>query len=117
MNYLYAFLIGGCLCGLFQLLWMATKASPLTLLKIGFALSAILASLGLTSKLISLAGAGFFVMVVGAGDAVYNGTIALLGGDPIPLLEFFAVIAALLLFGLTCGYLTPVAPKKQKREQ
>ncbi|HMM06193.1 MAG TPA: SpoVA/SpoVAEb family sporulation membrane protein [Clostridiales bacterium] len=117
MIYLYAFLIGGCLCGLFQFLWMTTKVSPLTLLKIGFALAAVLASLGLTGKLISLAGAGFFVMVVGAGDAVYSGTVALLGGDPIPLLEFFAVIAVLLLFGLSCGYLTPVASKKQRREQ
>ncbi len=117
MIYLYAFLIGGGLCGLFQLLWMTTKASPLTLLKIGFALSAVLASLGLTGKLIRFAGAGFYVMVVGAGDAVYNGAVALLGGDPIPLLEFFAVIAALLLFGLTCGYLTPIAPKKQRRKK
>lgn len=117
MIYLYAFLIGGGLCGLFQLISMVTKAGPLTLLKIGFALAAVLASLGVTGKLVGLGGAGFFVMVVGAGDAVYSGTVALLQGNPIPLLEFFAVVAALLLFGIGCGYLTPVRAEKTNKKQ
>lgn len=113
MIYLYAFLIGGSLCALFQIAWMATRVSPLTLLKIGFALAAIFASLGITGKLISFADAGFFVMVVGAGDATFNGTIALIGGNPLPLLEFLAVIVTLIFLGFIGGYLSPVSVKKQ----
>lgn len=115
MIYLHAFLLGGGLCGLFQLLWMTTKASPLTLLKTGFALAAVLASLGITGKLIEFADAGFFVMVVGAGDATFNGTIALFNGNAKPLLEFIAVIMTLIFLGLIGGYLAPVSLKKEKR--
>ena len=111
MIYLYAFLVGGLLCAVFQLLWMITKASPLTLLKIGFALAAVLSSFGLTGKLADFAHAGFFVMVVGAGDAVYSGTVALLNGNPLPLLKFLAVIAILVTLGLSGGYLIPLSTK------
>lgn len=115
MIYLYAFLGGGLLCAVFQLVWMATKASPLTLLKIGFALAAVGASLGVTGKFMGFAEAGFFVMVVGAGDATYSGTVSLLNGDPVPILEFFAVIAFLILLGLISGALAP--PDKDKEDK
>ena len=116
MIYLQAFLVGGLLCAVFQLVWMATKASPLTLLKIGFVLAAILASFGVTAKLVSFADAGFFVMVVGAGDATYSGTVALLSGNPVPLVEFFAVIVLLVLFGLIGGYLAPSGRAKNGKD-
>lgn len=112
MIYLYAFLIGGSFCALFQIIWMATKLSPLTLLKIGFALAAIFASLGITGKLINLAEAGFFVMVAGAGDATFSGTAALIGGDPVPLLEFLAVIGTLILLGFIGGYFASISEIK-----
>ncbi len=114
MIYLQAFFVGGFLCALFQFLWMATKLSPTTLLKIGFILAAVLASFGITGKLMDFAQAGFFVMVVGAGDAAYSGTVALLNGDPSPLIQFLAVIAILILLGFIGGYITPISSKRSK---
>ena len=112
MIYLQAFFVGGLLCAVFQFLWMTTKLSPLVLLKIGLIIAAVLSSFGITGKLMDFAQAGFFVMVVGAGDAAYSGTIALLNGDPSPLIQFLVVIAILILLGFTGGYITPISSKR-----
>ncbi|MEG1497492.1 MAG: hypothetical protein RR385_08985, partial [Clostridiales bacterium] len=80
---------------------------PTTLLKIGFILSAALTPLGITAKLIDFGQCGFFLMVVGAGEAVYSNTLKLLMGNYIPFLQLLGVFSAIIILGVASGFLYP----------
>ncbi len=73
MNYLWAFLIGGLLCAIGQLLIDFTKLTPARIL-VGYVVTGvILGALGLYPKLVELAGAGATVPLSGFGNLLAKG--------------------------------------------
>lgn len=103
MEFIMAFLVGGALCLLFQLILDVTKAPVPYILLVGLAVGGILTPLGITDMLASWGGAGFTIMVVGAGQAICATTQAALAGSPWPLLSVLGVFVVLTLVGLICG--------------
>ena len=105
MIFLKAFLLGGVLCAVFQIFWSLTKAAPSTLLKIGFCISALLTPIGITGGLIAFGQCGFFVMVAGAGEAAFSGTLTALSGNGVPLLQLLGVFLSIIVIGTVCALL------------
>ncbi len=73
MDYLFAFLVGGGICAVGQLLMDFTKLTPARILT-GFVVSGvILSAAGLYKPLVEFAGAGATVPIVGFGHLLYTG--------------------------------------------
>ena len=73
MEYLKAFLTGGCLCLVGQLLIDRTKLTPARIL-VGYVVAGvILGSLGIYEKIIDFGGAGASVPLTGFGYTLANG--------------------------------------------
>ena len=68
MNYLWAFLIGGALCAVGQVLISYTKLTPARILVIYVVAGVVLGAFGLYRPLIDLAGAGASVPLTGFGN-------------------------------------------------
>ena len=68
MIYLYAFLIGGLICMVGQLLMDLTKLTPARILVLFVCLGVVLGGLGWYPKLVELAGAGATVPLTGFGN-------------------------------------------------
>ncbi len=106
MNYLLAFLVGGVLCVIGQLLIDDTKLTPARIL-VGYVVAGvILGGLGIYPHLVDLAGAGATVPLSGFGnllaqgirkDVDANGLLGVLTGG---LTSAAGGISAALLFGL-----------------
>jgi stage V sporulation protein AE len=104
MEYLYAFLIGGALCVVGQLLFDATKLTMPRILVIFVVAGAILTGLGLYEPLVKLAQNGATVPLTGFGynltkgamDGAKDGFIAALGGG---IKNTAAGITAAVVFG------------------
>ncbi|HHY98141.1 MAG TPA: SpoVA/SpoVAEb family sporulation membrane protein [Firmicutes bacterium] len=75
MTYILAFLIGGLICGLGQLILDNTSLTPGHMLVIFTVAGAILGGLGLYEPLVRLAGAGALVPVSGFGASLVRGVI------------------------------------------
>ena len=73
MQYIYAFLIGGILCVIAQILIDKTKLTPARILVIYVTAGVILTALGLYEPLVDLAGAGATVPLTGFGYALAKG--------------------------------------------
>jgi len=73
--YLWAFLIGGLICGLGQLFLEYTPYLPGHLLVLLVVSGAVLSALGIYEKLIELAGAGVTVPVSNFGNILAQGVI------------------------------------------
>ena len=106
MNYLWAFLIGGLICAIGQVLIDFTKLTPARIL-VGYVVTGvILGALGLYPKLVEFAGAGASVPLSGFGNLLAkgiregiaeNGLIGILTGG---LTSAAGGITAAMLFGL-----------------
>ncbi len=75
ISYIWAFLIGGLICGLAQLVLDHTNLTPAHVLVGLTMLGAILTGLGLYQPIVDLAGAGAVVPVSGFGNAITTGMI------------------------------------------
>ena len=74
MQYLYAFIIGGLLCVIGQILVSKTKLTPARIL-VGYVVAGVvLGGLGIYNKLIEFAGAGATVPLTGFGSLLAKGT-------------------------------------------
>lgn len=73
MDYIRAFLVGGLICALVQILLEKTKLLPGRIMVILVCLGAALGSVGLYDKLIDFAGAGASVPLPGFGNALWKG--------------------------------------------
>ncbi len=73
MQYIYAFLIGGILCVIAQILIDKTKLTPARILVIYVTAGVILTALGLYEPLVNFAGAGATVPLTGFGYALAKG--------------------------------------------
>ena len=73
MIFLKAFLIGGLICVIGQLLIDLTKLTPAKILVLFVCLGVLLGGLGLYDKLVDFAGAGATIPLTGSGNALANG--------------------------------------------
>ena len=79
MPYLNAFLFGGFLCAVAQLLIDFTKMTPARILVLYVTVGVVLTFLGLYNPLVELFGAGATVPLTGFGNALANGVIKGIG--------------------------------------
>ncbi len=105
MQYIYAFMIGGLLCSIAQILIDKTKLTPARILVIYVVSGVILTALGLYEPLVNFAGAGATVPLTGFGYSLAKGieeNVAkngLLGAFTGGLTACSAGIAAAIFFG------------------
>jgi stage V sporulation protein AE len=106
MDYLRAFLVGGALCALGQLLVDYTKMTPGRILVAFVVCGVVLGAFGLYDPLIEYAGAGATVPLLGFGNTIAKGTLeavrkeGLLGALTGGLSASSGGIAASVFFGL-----------------
>ncbi len=75
MEYLKAFLVGGSICIIGQVILDTTKLTPAHILVSFLTLGVILGGLGLYKPLVEYAGAGATVPIVGFGNTLAKGAI------------------------------------------
>ncbi|MBE6878279.1 MAG: stage V sporulation protein AE [Ruminococcaceae bacterium] len=73
MNYLWAFLVGGAICVVGQLLIDLTKLTPARILVIFVVSGVVLSALGIWEPLVDFAGAGATVPILGFGHTLAQG--------------------------------------------
>ncbi len=73
MNYLWAFLVGGAICVLGQLLIDLTKLTPARILVIFVVSGVVLSAVGIWEPLVDFAGAGATVPIIGFGHTLAQG--------------------------------------------
>lgn len=76
MSYLYAFLIGGVICTVGQILIDKTKLTPARIVVLFVVLGVALTGLGLYEPLVKFAGAGATVPITGFGYSLAKGVEA-----------------------------------------
>ena len=105
MQYLWAFLIGGAICTVGQLLLSYTRLTSARILVLFVVLGVVLGGLGLYQPLVDLAGAGASVPLLGFGNALAKGAIegakehGILGALSGGMSATAAGISAAVLFG------------------
>ena len=109
MEYLKAFLLGGVLCVIGQILIDKTKLTPARILVGYIVAGVILSAVGLYGPLAEFAGAGATVPLTGFGHALTNGVkkavqeIGFMGAFTGGLTSTAAGIAAAVFFGATAA--------------
>lgn len=115
MNYVWAFVVGGALCVLGQLLIDLTKFTPARILVAFVVSGVVLSALGLYEPLAEFAGAGATVPLLGFGHLLAQGVLdavaerGLLGA----LTGGFTAAAAGITASLTTGFLLSVISKSR----
>ena len=105
MQYLWAFLIGGAICTVGQLLLSFTRLTSARILVLFVVAGVVLGGLGLYQPLVDFAGAGASVPLLGFGNALAKGAIegakehGILGAFSGGLSATAAGISAAVLFG------------------
>ena len=105
MQYLWAFLIGGAICTVGQLLLSFTRLTSARILVLFVVAGVVLGGLGLYQPLVDFAGAGASVPLLGFGNALAKGAIegakehGILGAFSGWLNATAAGISAAVLFG------------------
>ncbi len=118
MNYLWAFVIGGAICVVGQLLLGLTKLTPARILVVFVVAGVVLAAVGLYKPLVEFAGGGATVPLTGFGYNLAKGTMeavdeygilgALIGG----VKSSAAGIAAAVVFGFLASVCFSARTKK-----
>lgn len=105
MHYLWAFLVGGAICAVGQLLLSFTRLTSARILVLFVVLGVVLGGLGLYQPLVDFAGAGASVPLLGFGNSLAKGAIegakehGVLGALSGGLSATAAGISAAILFG------------------
>lgn len=118
MDYLKAFLIGGAICAIGQILLSRTNMTSARILVLFVTAGVVLGAVGLYQPLVDFAGAGASVPLTGFGNALAKGAIegakekGLLGAFTGGISETAGGVAAAILF----GYLNAIIfqPKTKK---
>jgi stage V sporulation protein AE len=118
LKFLYAFLVGGIICSIGQILIDRTKLTPARILVLFVTLGGVLGALGIYQKIVDFGGAGATVPLMGFGYNLTKGAFkdvdqfGLLGAFTGGIKAGAAGIAAAIFF----GYLISVVFKpKAKR--
>ncbi|MBQ1821525.1 MAG: stage V sporulation protein AE [Clostridia bacterium] len=105
MQYLYAFLIGGAICAVGQVLLSFTRLTSARILVLFVVSGVVLGALGVYQPLADFAGAGASVPLLGFGNALAKGAIegarehGILGAFSGGISATAAGVAASILFG------------------
>lgn len=75
MEFFYAFIIGGAICVVGQILMDTTKLTPARILVAFVTLGTVLGAFGLYDKVIEIGGSGATVPLVGFGNSLAKGAI------------------------------------------
>ena len=81
MNFFYAFIIGGAICVVGQILMDTTKLTPARILVAFVTLGAVLGGFGLYDKVIEIGGSGATVPLIGFGNSLAKGAIKAVNED------------------------------------
>ncbi|MDO4563136.1 MAG: stage V sporulation protein AE [Clostridia bacterium] len=117
MNYIWAFLIGGALCAVGQLLIDLTKLTAARILTFYVCAGVFLSLVGWYGKLVDFAGAGATVPLTGFGYSLYNGVVdaveqnGLIGVLQGGLTATAGGIAAAVLFAAIAALVSKPRPK------
>ena len=120
MDYLWAFLVGGALCAIGQVLIDLTKLTPARILVIYVVAGVILGACGLYEPLVEFAGAGATVPLTGFGYQLAKGVYlavmesGLLGAFTGGLRACASGITAAVIFGLVAALLFKRGDKTAK---
>lgn len=76
MDYLKAFLVGGVICAIAQIIYDNTKLAPAHILVAFTVAGAVLGGLGIYEPLAQFAGAGAIIPVSGFGNAIVTGMMS-----------------------------------------
>lgn len=76
ISYISAFLVGGLICSLGQILIDKTKLTPARILVLFVTVGVILTALGLYQKVVDLGGAGATIPLTGFGYSLAKGTFS-----------------------------------------
>ena len=79
MDYVWAFVVGGGICVIGQLLLSLTRLTPARILVVFVTVGVVLSALGLYEPLVELAGAGATVPLTGFGYSLGKGAIEAVG--------------------------------------
>ena len=118
MDYLKAFLVGGLLCVIGQILIDRTKLTPARILVAYVVAGVLLGAVGLYDKLVDFAGAGATVPLTGFGYLISTGVReavdehGLLGALSGPITAAAVGITASLVFSLIAAFIFKSRPKK-----
>lgn len=115
MQYLYAFLIGGGICLIGQVLIDFTKLTPARILTFFVVAGVALSAVGLYDPLVEIAGAGATVPISGFGHLLYEGVKTALSEDGLlgVLSGGFTAAAAGVAASLVCGIIVAVLFKSK----
>lgn len=119
MDYLYAFLVGGIICAIGQVLIDKTKLTPARILVIFVVAGVILTSIGLYQKLVDFGGAGATIPLTGFGYSLAKGVmkevdkIGLLGAFTGGFKATAAGLAAAVFFGFIMAIIFSPKPKRK----
>lgn len=112
MKFIYAFVVGGMLCTIAQILIDKTKLSPARIMVSYVVVGVILTGVGIYEPLVKLAGAGATVPIMGFGYSLAKGAqkmvsekgwLGVLGGG---VSGTGTGIAAAIVFGFVCAVLS-----------
>ena len=118
IRYLLAFIIGGAICTIAQILIDKTKLTPARILVIYVCVGVLLTAINVYEPLVKLAGAGATVPLTGFGRLIANGVKravdekGLLGALTGGLSATAGGIAASLVFGFIASLIFSSKPKK-----
>ena len=118
MNYLYAFLIGGVICAIGQVLLSKTQMTPARILVLYVTAGVILTAVGLYEPLVEWGGAGAQVPLTGFGYALAKGAFkgveeaGLLGALTGGVTATAGGIAAAVVFGYLVALIFKPKTKK-----
>lgn len=105
LSYIWAFLVGGAICVVGQLLISLTRLTPARILVLFVTLGVVLSAVGLYTPLAEFAGAGATVPLTGFGHALAQGAIkgaretGVLGAFTGGITATAGGVAAAILFG------------------
>ncbi len=118
MDYLYAFLIGGAICAVVQVLLDRTKLMPGRVMVLLVCTGTVLGFLNLYDPFVKFAGAGASVPLLGFGNVLWNGVKEAVDKEGLigTFLGGFKASAAGISAALIFGYLASLIfePKMKK---
>ncbi len=118
LDYLYAFLVGGVICVIAQILIDKTKLTPARILVSYVVLGVILGGVGLYEPLVKFAGGGATTPLTGFGYTIAKGikkavdAEGLIGALKGGLTASAGGITAALFFGLIAAFIFKSKPKR-----
>jgi len=118
ISYLYAFLVGGALCVIAQMLIDKTKLTPARILVLYVCLGVFLTAIGVYKPLVDLAGGGATTPLTGFGYTIATGVKdavdekGLMGALTGGLSATSAGISAAIIFGFLASLIFSSKPKR-----